>query len=79
VTKSAGVKLLDFGLAKIERPVAVEQETMTMGLTIEGQILGTLLYRGAKTRSGRALASEGLVQHQYEGEDVATRTRLLPV
>src|SRR5712691_873743 len=44
VTKSAGVKLLDFGLAKIENPVAVDQETVTMGLTMKGQILGTLLY-----------------------------------
>src|SRR5579863_9078373 len=32
VTKQ-GVKLLDFGLAKIEKPVAVDQETMTAGLT----------------------------------------------
>src|ERR1700682_2860629 len=32
VTKQ-GVKLLDFGLAKIEKPLAVDQETMTMGLT----------------------------------------------
>src|ERR1700681_4578257 len=43
VTKQ-GIKLLDFGLAKFEKPVAVPQETVTMALTSEGQILGTLLY-----------------------------------
>src|SRR5712671_2195824 len=41
VTK-AGIKLLDFGLAKFDNPVAVDQQTLTMGLTAKGQILGTL-------------------------------------
>jgi serine/threonine protein kinase len=52
VTKQ-GVKLLDFGLAKIEKPVAVEQETRTMGLTMKGQILGTLLYMSPEQVNGQ--------------------------
>jgi tRNA A-37 threonylcarbamoyl transferase component Bud32 len=43
VTPTA-VKLLDFGLAKIERAVAIDDHTMTMALTGKGQILGTLHY-----------------------------------
>src|SRR5665213_1924275 len=38
VTKT-GIKLLDFGLAKIDKPITVDQ-TMTVGLTAKGQILG---------------------------------------
>ena len=52
VTKQ-GVKLLDFGLAKIEKPLAVDQETMTMGLTMKGQILGTLLYMSPEQVNGQ--------------------------
>src|SRR5437764_4685895 len=40
VTKS-GVKLLDFGLAKMNAP-AVTEETLTRGLTGKGTILGTM-------------------------------------
>jgi serine/threonine protein kinase len=47
-----GVKLLDFGLAKVEQPVAADQESMTMGLTKEGQILGTLLYMSPEQLNG---------------------------
>jgi len=43
VTKQ-GVKLLDFGLAKIDAPLKDAAQTITMGLTGAGQILGTLLY-----------------------------------
>jgi serine/threonine protein kinase len=39
-----GVKLLDFGLAKIEKPIGISDETVTIGLTTKGQILGTLVY-----------------------------------
>ena len=52
VTKQ-GVKLLDFGLAKIEKPVAVAQETVTMALTSQGQILGTLLYMSPEQLQGK--------------------------
>lgn len=52
VTKQ-GVKLLDFGLAKIEKPLAVDQETMIMGLTMKGQILGTLLYMSPEQVNGQ--------------------------
>src|SRR5262249_47677756 len=44
ITK-AGVKLLDFGLAKLQTPaIAVDEATMTQGTTSEGQILGSLHY-----------------------------------
>src|SRR5260370_16182833 len=43
VTK-AGVKLLDFGLAKMGPAVKASEATMTMALTGKGEILGTILY-----------------------------------
>jgi serine/threonine protein kinase len=44
VTKS-GIKLLDFGLAKIHaKAVSVEEETVTDGITTEGQVVGSLNY-----------------------------------
>ncbi len=52
VTKQ-GVKLLDFGLAKIDKPVTVDDQTMTMGLTAKGQILGTLLYTSPEQIQGQ--------------------------
>jgi eukaryotic-like serine/threonine-protein kinase len=52
VTKQ-GVKLLDFGLAKIDKPVAVAQDTVTMALTSQGQILGTLLYMSPEQLQGK--------------------------
>jgi Tol biopolymer transport system component/predicted Ser/Thr protein kinase len=48
-----GIKLLDFGLAKIEKPVAVAQNTVTMALTSQGQILGTLLYMSPEQLQGK--------------------------
>jgi len=53
LTKSAGVKLLDFGLAKIDKPVNVAEETVTMGLTMKGQILGTLHYMSPEQVQGQ--------------------------
>jgi eukaryotic-like serine/threonine-protein kinase len=52
VTKQ-GVKLLDFGLAKVEKPVDVGEETVTMALTSKGQILGTLLYMSPEQLQGK--------------------------
>jgi serine/threonine protein kinase/Tol biopolymer transport system component len=52
VTKSAGVKLLDFGLAKIDKPVTVDGATLTMGQTAQGTILGTLLYMSPEQVNG---------------------------
>src|SRR6476620_195086 len=52
VTKSAGVKLLDFGLAKIDKPVSIDDATLATGLTAQGTILGTLLYMSPEQVSG---------------------------
>jgi serine/threonine protein kinase len=43
VTKQ-GIKLLDFGLAKQDSVIKQTDATLTMGLTSDGQILGTLQY-----------------------------------
>ena len=51
VTKT-GVKLLDFGLAKIDKPVTVDDATVAMGLTAQGTILGTLQYMSPEQVSG---------------------------
>jgi len=48
-----GVKLLDFGLAKIDKPISIEQETVTMALTSQGQILGTLPYMSPGQLQGK--------------------------
>src|SRR5262249_32063497 len=48
-----GVKLLDCGLAKIEKPIEVAEETVTMGLTMKGQILGTVQYMSPEQINGR--------------------------
>lgn len=37
-----GAKLLDFGLAKYQRPAAADEETMTMALTGDAKVMGTL-------------------------------------
>jgi len=52
VTK-AGVKLLDFGLAKIEPAVAANEAAMTRAVTQQGQILGTLHYMSPEQLQGQ--------------------------
>ena len=53
LTKS-GIKLLDFGLAKSEAaPVAVDGRTVTMAMTREGTILGTLQYMSPEQVEGK--------------------------
>src|SRR3984893_7394071 len=52
VTK-AGVKLLDFGLAKMGPAIKADQATFTMALTGKGQILGTLLYMSPEQINGQ--------------------------
>ncbi len=58
VTKSAGVKLLDFGLAKVEAPVSDGLGTMTMALTGKGQILGTLQYMSPEQVNGQEAGAQ---------------------
>jgi serine/threonine protein kinase len=48
-----GVKLLDFGLAKIDSPLRIAEESVTRGLTMKGQILGTLLYMAPEQVQGK--------------------------
>ena len=52
VTK-AGVKLLDFGLAKLGPAVKAGEATMTMALTGKGEILGTLFYMSPEQLQGK--------------------------
>jgi serine/threonine protein kinase len=52
VTKQ-GVKLLDFGLAKIDKPIEIAQESVTKGITMQGQIVGTLLYMSPEQLQGK--------------------------
>lgn len=51
VTK-AGVKLLDFGLAKVGTPLKTGEGTMTMALTAKGEILGTFQYMSPEQING---------------------------
>jgi eukaryotic-like serine/threonine-protein kinase len=52
VTKS-GVKVLDFGLARMGAPVTMDEGTLTKALTAKGEILGTLHYMSPEQLQGR--------------------------
>ena len=70
VTKSAGIKLLDFGLARVDSPVRSDDETLTRALTEKGQIMGTLFYmspeqvQGKETGPASDIFSFGLVLYE---------------
>jgi serine/threonine protein kinase len=85
VTKQ-GVKLLDFGLAKLQAaPLAEGGATLEQGLTGEGQIVGTLQYMSPEQLQGKAVDSRsdlfsfGCVLYEmltgkraFEGENAAS-------
>jgi serine/threonine-protein kinase len=53
-----GIKLLDFGLAKLaDSPIAGPDETVTQGLTQQGQIVGTLQYMSPEQLHGKEVDS----------------------
>jgi len=83
VTKQ-GIKLLDFGLAKVAPVVRADEATMTMALTGKGEILGTLLYMSPEQISGQEadarsdIFSFGLVLYEmltgrraFEGQEIS--------
>jgi serine/threonine-protein kinase len=54
VQNQYGIKLLDFGLAKLkDGPIAGTDETVTQGLTQQGQIVGTLQYMSPEQLNGK--------------------------
>ncbi len=84
VTK-AGVKLLDFGLAKVGTPLQASEGTMTMALTGKGEILGTFQYMSPEQINGQDAGPEsdifsfGLVlyemltgKHAFDGSTPAS-------
>jgi len=53
-----GIKLLDFGLAKLgPAPLAESDDTVTQGLTRQGQIVGTLQYMSPEQLNGKEVDS----------------------
>ena len=57
VTKQ-GIKLLDFGLAKVGTPLSAGEGTMTMALTSKGEILGTFQYMSPEQINGQDAGPE---------------------
>ena len=72
LVNKAGVKLLDFGLAKMKPTVKADNATLTMTLTGKNEILGTLYYmspeqlqaQGQDTDARSDLFSFGLVLYE---------------
>jgi serine/threonine protein kinase len=56
VTKT-GIKLLDFGLAKMGPAIQAGEGTMTMALTGKGEILGTFQYMSPEQVTGQVAGS----------------------
>ena len=52
-----GAKLLDFGLAKYQLPVAADEETLTIALTGNAQVVGTLPYMSPEQLEGKEAAA----------------------
>ena len=50
---SEGIKLLDFGLAKVQSRVSVASETEEMPITCPGEVLGTLQYMAPEQMAGQ--------------------------
>jgi serine/threonine protein kinase len=46
-------KLLDFGLAKFQKQAAADEQTMTMALTGQAQIVGTMPYMSPEQLEGK--------------------------
>ena len=53
LTEDGGIKLLDFGLAKLAPPVDVDQTTLSMALTQSGVVVGTPAYMSPEQAWGR--------------------------
>jgi eukaryotic-like serine/threonine-protein kinase len=81
----AGIKLLDFGLAKQGTPLKETDETVTQAITGEGEIVGTLQYMSPEQLQGKVadarsdLFSFGCVLYEmlagrrpFEGPNAAT-------
>ena len=49
----SGAKLLDFGLAKYQRPIPVDEGTRTMALTGDAHVVGTLPYMSPEQLEGK--------------------------